>query len=132
MADAVTTNVYFNSDAGTRRYGVHLTGVSDGTGESNVVKIDKSTLKDSMGVEPDYLKLASARWMVQGYGYVLFSTDHDTNDTLLICASTGYDNWESSSFLPDPNSAGGTGDLLLTSVGASSGAVYDITLEFVL
>jgi hypothetical protein len=132
MADAVTTNVYFTSTPGTRRYGIHLTCISDGTGESNVVKVDKSTIKDAMGVEPGILKLASARWTVVGFTYIKFTTDHTTDDVLLLCAGNGYDNWEGASFLPDPNSTGGTGDLLLTSVGAAAAAIYDITLEFIL
>jgi len=132
MADAVTTNVYFNQTAGTRRYGVHLTCVSDGTGESAVVKIDKSTLKNAFGVEPSILKVASIRWSVQGFSYVKLLTDHTTDDTLFLLAGAGYDNFENASYLPDPNSVGGTGDLLLTSAGAASGAIYDITIELVL
>ena len=131
MADAVTVNVYFNSTAGTRRYGVHLTGISDGTGETNLVKITKANLVDSMGNAPSILKFASARWTVQGFSYVKLSTDHTTDDVLMLFAGNGYDNWENASYLPDPNSAGGTGDLLLTSVGAAAGAIYDITLELI-
>lgn len=132
MADAVTSNVYFTQTNGTRRYGIHLTCISDGTGEINVAKVVKANLKTTDGVAPSILKLASARWTVSGFAYVKFSMDHDTDDVFLLCTGNGYDNWESVSFLPDPNSTGGTGDLLLTSVGAVSGAIYDITLEFIL
>jgi hypothetical protein len=35
-------------------------------------------------------------------------------------------------FLSDPGSAGGTGDILLTAAGATTGATYDITLVLTL
>lgn len=132
MAFAATTNVYFTQTNGTRRYGVHLTGLSDGTNETNVTKIVKANLLDTSGAAPSILKFASCRWTVQGFSYVQLSMDHTTDDVLMLLAGNGYDNWESSSFLPDPNSAGGTGDLLLTTVGGVAGAIYDITLELVL
>ena len=131
MADAVTSNVYFTQTNGTRRYGIHLTCISDGTGETNVAKVVKANLKTTDGAAPNILKLASARWTVSGFAYVKFSMDHDTDDVFLLCAGNGYDNWESASFLPDPNSTGGTGDLLLTSVGAVAGAVAGIMVAHI-
>ena len=47
MADAVTTIVTNN---GAKNYQARFTNISDGTGESAVIKIDKSTLVNEMGL----------------------------------------------------------------------------------
>lgn len=130
MADAVTTNVVFTNTK-SRRYVAHLTCISDGTGETDVVKVDKSALTNPNGIEPPILKIASIRWNVQGFAYVKLAWDHDTDDTAVVLTGSGYDNWEAMGFLRDPNSTGGTGDLLLTSNSPLAGAVYDITIELV-
>lgn len=127
MADTVSTNVVRNTVSRDGVYTIHLTGLSDGTGETNVVKIDKSAFTGPSGSEPSYITILSARWNTQGYSYIKLSTDHTTDDTMLLLTGNGYDEWEMG--LQDPNSTGGTGDLLLSSVGAASGATYDITLR---
>jgi hypothetical protein len=132
MADAVTSYVFFTQTAGTRRYGIHLTGISDGTGETNVAKIVKANLKNAMGDVPGLIKICSIRWSTQGFSYVKLSTDHTTDDVLFLCMGSGYDDFEALGYLLDPNSTGGTGDLLLSSVGAANGATYDITIQLVL
>lgn len=129
MADAVTTNVLKNDVSKTGIYTIHLTSLSDGTGESNVVKIDKSAFTAATGAEPTLINVLSIRWAVQGFSYVKLSSDHTTDDVLFLLTGNGYDYFEPYAGLRDPNSSGGTGDLLLTSVGAVSGATYDITLE---
>jgi len=111
---------------------LHLTNISDGTGESNVVKIDKSAFTAYDGSEPGIINIISARWNIQGFSYVKLSTDHTTDDVVLLLSGNGYDNWADAGGLRDPASSGQTGDLLLTTVGAASGATYDITLEVLL
>ncbi len=131
MADAVTTNVISSQTKG-RRYIAHLTGISDGTGETNVVKVDKSTLTAPTGAEPSRLGILSIRWNAQNFSYIKLSTDHTTDDVLMVLTGNGYDCFEPYGALYDPNSAGGTGDLLLSSVGGVSGSTYDITIELCL
>ena len=123
--DTVTSNVVQNSKS---EYIVHLTCISDGTGETNVVKIDKSTLLNTNGVEPIAANISSIRWATQGFSYIKLSWDHTTDDTAMILSGNGYDDFLGGACLRDPRSTGTTGDLLLTSVGAVSGAVYDITI----
>lgn len=133
MADAVTVNVISNTD---KYYTVHLTNVSDGTGESAVVKVDKSTLTDINEREPMSLNIATIRWAMQGFSSIQVLWDHTTDDKALVLSGSGYDDFVNGgigghvmpSGLPDPRSAGGTGDILLTTVGASATATYDITL----
>lgn len=132
MADAVTTNVVDNSQD---YYCVHLTNISDGTGESAVTKVDKSTLTAGDGAEPASLDIAAVRWSIQGMTSVRLLWDHTTDDMAMVLAGSGYDNFEEGpkfvkvqKGLADPRSAGETGDIKLTTDGAVSGGTYDITL----
>lgn len=125
MADTVTSIVVQNSKT---EYKVHLTCISDGTGESAVAKIDKSTLTNSVGLEPAAIHIMSIRWAIQGFTYVKLLWDHTTDDVAMILSGNGYDDFSEGGGLRDPQTVGTTGDLLLTSVGAVSGATYDITI----
>jgi hypothetical protein len=130
MADTVTNQTAFN---GTRRKFVHLTGVSDGTLESGVIKIDRSGYTDSNGATPSTIAILSARWNIQGFSYVKLAWHHDADDvTAMVLSGNGYENYESFGGLRDTdttNADAADGDIQLTSVGGSSGATYDITLE---
>jgi len=139
MADTIKNHVLSDSD---ERYAVHLTGVSDGTGESAVIKVDKSTLLalpygTAAAAEPVSLDIEQIRWAIQGFSYIKLHWDHTTDDTAMLLCGSGYDDFRGEGGmlgnrtprgLADPRSSGDTGDLLLTSVGAASGATYDITL----
>lgn len=131
MADTVTTNVMFSA-TNARRYIVHLTNVSDATGETNVVKVDKSALTDASGREPTSLKIASIRWNIQGFTYVKLSTDRTADQTLMFLSGNGYDNFEAYGFLKEASTTGDTGDLLLSTVGGAAGSTYDVTIEMTL
>ena len=125
MADAVTSNVV---SSGPRNHSVLLTCISDGTGESNVVKIDVSTFKKADGSAPTAVNIESVKWIMQGFTYIKLAWDHTTDDTALVLSGDGDMCFKHGS-LNDPGSAGGTGDLLLTSVGAASGDTYTILLN---
>lgn len=125
MADTVDSNVILS---GKRRYIIRLTNVSDGTGESAVIKVDKSTLTDSTGQEPGSLTIDSIQWAIQGFTSVRLFWDHTTDDEIAVLSLAGFFDYTYGGGLADPRSAGGTGDVLLTTAGATSGATYDITL----
>ena len=126
MADAVTTLVTNN---GPLNYQARFTNISDGTGESAVIKIDKSTLANELGVEPRQLDIIRIQWSIQGFSSVRILWDHTTDDTAQVLAvGNGFRDYADSNELADPRSAGGTGDLLFTTAGAVSGATYDILL----
>jgi hypothetical protein len=126
MADVVSSHVICD---GPRNYIVHLTNISDGTGESLVNKIDISTLKTDDGLAPTKTSVKEIQWSVQGMSSVRLYWDHNTDDTIVtLAAGNGYLEWGALGFLSDPQSAGGTGDILLTTAGQVSGATYDITL----
>lgn len=135
MADAVTTKVIENTP---KEYVVHLTNISDGTGEAAVIKVDKSALTDINGVEPSLLAIERARWCIQGMTSVHLLFDHNTDEVVLVLAGNGEDDFVSpanslrdrltAKGIEDGAGTGGTGDLLLTTNGHVSGGSYDITL----
>ena len=125
MADVVTSQVVQNSES---EYIVHLTNISDSTGESAVVKIDKSALANVNNVEPARIIIMSVRWAIQGFTYVKLLWDHTTDDVALVLNGNGFDDFSAGGGLRDPSTTGGTGDLLLTTVGATATSTYDITI----
>lgn len=127
MADTVESYVINDGD---RNYTIHMQGVSDGTGESAVTKIDISTLSFSNGVTPVMLKLQEVEYDIQGFSSVQLKWDATTDDEMVTLAGNGYKNFEDVGGLKDPQSTGYTGDVKLTSNGAVSGASYDIIAKF--
>jgi hypothetical protein len=130
MADTVASNIVYS---GKRRHCVCLICSSDGTGETGVVKVDRSTLLNGAGQVPSSLAIASVRWNVQGFSSVTLLWHHNAADVVARrLTGNGYDNFEGFGFLHDTdttNADAADGDIQLTSVGAVAGAIYDITLE---
>lgn len=129
MVDNVKTNILFS---GGRRYAVHLEGISDGTGETNVVKVDLSGLKNFDKQTPASLALMDISFNVEAYTYVVLYWQRDaSNIEMVTLKGRGSISYASYGGLQDPNRGGtGTGNILLSSVGAVSGATYQIDLEF--
>lgn len=135
MADAVTNVTVIETQ---EELVIHLTNISDGTGESAVSKTTKSGLKSTAGTAPASLDIEQVRWAIQGMTYVKLVWDHTTPDTALLLSGNGFDDFRGNDRafrnairtggLLDPRSSGLTGDLKLTTVGAISGGTYDITL----
>ena len=128
MADTVDTLVLMNQ---APNYVARFTNISDGSGESAVVKVDKSTLTGLLGREPGKLCIKEVQWSIQGFTSVRIYWDHTTDDEACVLgAGAGYFNYTlgGNSGLVDPGSTGGTGDVIFTTAGAISGATYDITL----
>lgn len=123
MADAVTSQIY----DGTDHVVVHLNNLSDGTGESAVLKVDVSTLV------PDpttHLVLRRCSYDVKGGAVELF-WDAAADKLLLLMSGQmtdrDFSNWGG---LKNDAGAGITGDVLLTTVGFVANSGYSITLEF--
>ena len=125
MADTVDSKVIHSG----RRYGVHITNVSDGTGESAVVKVDISTLTDPNGAVCTKFQVDRIEYNIQGFTSVRLFWDHTTDDELAVLpAGSGVMDWSVGGGKKDPASAGGTGDIVLTTAGAIANATYDITI----
>lgn len=133
MADAVTVREVGQT---SQQLVLHLTNISDGTGETNVVKADKSTYVAPDGAEPASLDIETVRWAVQGMSYVKLTWDAATDDTALVLAASGFEDFRCADLeavpgnaaLKDPRSAANVGDILLSTVGAVAGGSYDITI----
>lgn len=132
MADTVAVRTIANTPD---RLVVHLTNVSDGTGESAVIKVDKSTFIAADGAEPDSLDIEKIVWCCDGMQARLL-WDHTADDLAVVLSGSGSVDFRSGvdrtnpadGTLKDPRSAGGTGDLLLTTSGHTAGDTYNVTL----
>lgn len=129
MADTVTTKILRNSG---NYVTIHLTCQSDGTGETLVKKLDLKDLKMSTGISPRSLTLVEAKTSVNTFSYVTIYWDRPPSPAAAIVLR-GVDSvsFKSVGGIPDPaRDQGGTGNILLSSTGASNGCQYDIILEF--
>lgn len=124
MADTVTTKTIFNSP---RKLVVELTNLSDGTGESNVVKVDKSTFTGLNGIEPSKLVVEKIVYDVSSMR-VLLTWDQTSDETIAVLQGHGCLNWKKSGGNIGANS-GGAGDILLTTANHAVGDGYQITLH---
>lgn len=129
MADAVTVRYVY---AGKRRHILNCQNISDGTGESAVIKADISTLTVANGIQvPTYTAIDMIDYNIQGFASVRLLWDHTTDDLAAVLpAGVGTIHWWAEGGLVDPKSSGGTGDILLTTNGGASGSTYDITIFF--
>jgi len=129
MADAVATQT-IQDDGKTAIF--RFTNVSDGTGESAVVKIDVSSLApDPMtNAACSSVTIQKIYYTTIGMGVKIFfdaTTDvlawqlnADWTDTLDFSDFTG---------IPNNSGSGKTGDIAFTTVGHSSGDVYNIVIQ---
>jgi hypothetical protein len=128
MADTVASQTILD---GERLVIQKFTNISDGTGETAVVKVDVSALNpNSFGIACNGVKLNK-----------IYATTHGMEVRILFDATTDVFAWmipQNTNYLMDlssfggiPNNAGAgvTGDVLFTTSDASSGDMYTIVLE---
>ncbi|MCF4166337.1 hypothetical protein L2U69_11835 [Zavarzinia compransoris] len=120
MADAVTTQIIQD---GPRHAVVKLTNLSDGTGEAAVTKVDVSALSGA----PSEVHLARVFYCVQGMVATLL-WDATADVRLMDLAGDGEAGFETFGGISNNAGAGKTGDILLTTTGASAGDSYTIVL----
>lgn len=125
MADTVNTTVVRNANG---RYVVRLQNASDGTGESAVTKVDISTLLAASGVAPSYTTIKRIKYSVWGFNYVTLFWDATADDEIATLDNEGDIDFTKEGGWTDPQSAGSTGDIKLTTDGGADGSGYDITL----
>ena len=129
MADAGSNDVIMS---GNNIYKIRLFGVSDGTGETDVVKLNLSTLIGPDGVNaPTKIKIENIQYDIQGHTTVVLEWD-GTADTPIAVLSGGqgfkdYTLGNIGGGLHSDNSDG-TGNILLTST-ATAGGSYDIFIS---
>jgi hypothetical protein len=133
MADAVTSQTIL--DNGGRDLVMKFTNISDGTGESNVAKIDVSALTSSAITGQSCNRVVIQRlWFSNvGMGWKLY-WNADSNMFICQAPKDWTDTWDftdSSQTLPGISNNAGTGvdgDLLLTTNDHTSGDTYSIVI----
>jgi len=130
MADTVTSQTIQDSE---RKAVLKFTNVSDGTGESAVVKVDVSALAtNSAGQACTSVTVAKIWWQCVGMGVeLLFDA---TTDMLIIGLSpdsNGFHDYSPFTGIPNNAGAGKTGDIAFTTIGASANDTYTVILELV-
>lgn len=127
MVDAVSTDYIVK---GNNIILMRIVGVSDGTGESDVVKLDVSALTGPDGVNPpSKIKIEEIQYDVQGWDAIQLEWDGTTDTPAMVLSGQGVKLWLPGEGVVSDN-ADGTGDLLLTTVGtATANYTYDITLR---
>ena|SRR3990167_9073451 len=122
----------WDEKSGNRRVVVRLTGVSDGTGETDVRKVDLDLLKTQNGKIPQRTVVEEIKWHVFGMTVVL-EWDRSPHAEIIRINENGVENnghmcWRDVGGNVDPGLDDDTGDILLTSTNCTSGDNYDITL----
>jgi len=130
MADAVATQILFD---GERKAIMKFTDLSDGVGETKVLKVDVSTLAPSAaGKACDGVTITKIYAMTHGLQVAVYWDA--TTDVLatVIPQNTNYvADYESFGGLTNNAGAGVTGDVLFSTLDPTAGDTYTITLEMV-
>lgn len=128
MADAVTSQTILD---GERLFIAKFTNISDGTGESAVVKINAAALNpNSFGLACNGVKIN--RIWANTHGMEVRILWDATTDVFawMIPQNTTYDmSFDSFGGIPNNSGTGKNGNLLFTTVDASNGDMYTIVLE---
>ena len=130
MADTVTSTTVLD---GEKDFIVQLTNVSDSTGESAVTKVDVSglTARKSDGAACTGVKLFRVYYSILGFTKIglLWDASTDTLCMELNPSADGVLDFSPFGGLQNTSGSGKTGDLNLTTTGASSGDSYMIVLH---
>lgn len=125
MADAVTSKTIFN---GSKKLIMHFTNKSDGTGESSVVKVDKSTFIGPNGLEPSSIAIDKIEGVVNG-GILTIQANHTSTLTLAQLNPGGRIKLDfTASGGLQTSAAGGTGDIEFTLPASLTAGGYDLIL----
>tara|TARA_R100001480_G_scaffold145816_1_gene144163 strand:+ start:42 stop:449 length:408 start_codon:yes stop_codon:yes gene_type:complete len=130
MADAVTSQTIID---GSRNCVMKFTNVSDGSGESAVVKVDVSALSpNAAGTSCSEVRVMRITHAIVGMSVQMLL---DATANVLLCdlaeSSNGHLNFENFGGIPNNAGSGKTGDILFTTLGHSSGDTYSIVIEMV-
>ena len=131
MADAVTSQTIQD---GARHVVMSFTNVGDGTGEAAVKKVDVSALQtDPMTGKACSTVVIQSVWFSTLGMSVKLLWDADADVLALHLPADYADTLDMSEFTGLTNNAGTgvTGDIMLTTVGHSSGDAYTVVLKMV-
>lgn len=128
MADAVTVRKLLD---GPKYAVIRLTNISDGTGESNVKKVDVSALAgDKLDGIPSDLRIEKIQYATQGMGVdLLWNATANVLAVAIPSDGDGCLDFRQVGGLRNNAGEGKTGDIHITTVGAGIGDRYDLTLH---
>ena len=129
MADAVNSQTLFDGES---QVVMKFNNVSDGTGESAVLKVDVSALTANyVGKACSGVTIRRVTAMISGMS-VNVLWDATTDVSALVLAPGMYTlNFDDTSLIWNNADTGKTGDIMFTTIGASSGDTYSIILEMI-
>jgi len=135
MADTVTSQTLKDS---ATQWAVKLTNVSDGTGESNVVKVSANSLIASTGDGTSQrLSINKIAWSVASGASATISPRvtllwrATSNTTIVTLTGSGFWDLTTAGNCPLTNNAGAgvNGDILLSTAGFTANAAYTVIIE---
>ena len=126
MADAVATQILFQGD---KQVVMKFTNNSDGTGETNVVKVDVSTLTPYQGQPCTAVQIDRIYFFTHGLEVRLL-WQATSNVTILTVPQNAAFRMDFDDFggLNNNAGAGKTGNILFTTLDASAGDSYAVIL----
>lgn len=128
MTDAVTSQTIFD---GERELVMKFTNISDGTGETAVLKVDVSAANPSSWGRPcDGVTLERIHASINGMSVAVL-WDATADVPAVILAPGMYTFKHDKIQIPNNAGAGKTGDVMFTTIGAAAGDTYSIVLEMV-
>ena len=128
MADLVASTVMQD---GARTAVLRFTNVSDGSGESAVVKVDASALAAmTNGEKSTNIKIMKCWWSISGMDVdILFNASTNIFAISLTSDGAGYLDFSSFGGLSNTAGSGKNGDILFTTRGHTNLDTYTIILE---
>lgn len=126
MADTVATQILFQGD---KTLVMKFTNASDGTGESAVKKVDVTTLATYQGKACSAVQVDKIYGLTHGM-QVRLLWEATTNGTILTVPQNVMQTMDFDQFggLDNNTTTGKTGNILFTTLDASSGDTYTIIL----
>ena len=127
MADAVATTTIID---GPRKAVIYCTDTSDGDGEAAVTKVDVSALSQNTDLDScTGVRLEKVVFSNVGMGVkILWDATADVIALELPADYSDTLDFSDISGLPNYSGGGKTGDIQFTTVGATSGDTYSVTL----
>ena len=134
MADTVTSQTLKDSST---QWAVKFTNASDGTGETNVVKVSANSLITTNGGGTQRLTINKIFWSVASGTSSTMSPritlkwyGASSNTDIVTLTGSGYWDLTTSGQCPLVNNAANTnGDILLSTTGFTANAAYTLILE---
>lgn len=121
MADTVASRTIVD---GPRNVVMAFSNLSDGTGESAVLKVDVSALSGA----PATVSIQRVRYSVAGMVLTILE-DATTDVRVLDLQGDGVLDFTAFGGIPNSRASGFTGDLLFTTTGHSANDSYSVVLE---